>query len=397
MGVGPEQNFTYMWALQSKMGFVIDIRRQNMLEILMLKALFEISPTRADYVANLFSKRHPTGIDAGTNVKALMAAFAAAPSEGLAKNQQAVRDSLARHGFTLSAEDLTRIAFVQETFNRGGLGIVAEYSSPGSPSGVPVTFVDLMTATDRSGQPWSFLSTEAAYQYIRELHRKNLIIPLVGDFAGPSAIRKVGDYVRQRNSNVGTFYMSNVEYYLSGSTMKAFQANLATLPIDASSMLIRWSPRPTIQFVPWFTPDLGIVATIIQPASEYVDLIKANKAPTTYPDVLRGTKNPVAVASAAPDPSLRRVKGSVAGIAGLKPGEIVQVELLEGLRANGRIISADVASDGSFEVINVSPRSYQAIVLRTCSGCRTQRFASTPVNVVVGARDVTDLRLTFVP
>ena len=55
LGVGPEQNFTYMWALQSKMGFIIDIRRQNMLEILMLKALFEISPDRADYLANLFS------------------------------------------------------------------------------------------------------------------------------------------------------------------------------------------------------------------------------------------------------------------------------------------------------------------------------------------------------
>jgi len=47
MGVGPEQNFTYMWALQSKMGFIIDIRRQNMLTILLHKALFEMSADRA--------------------------------------------------------------------------------------------------------------------------------------------------------------------------------------------------------------------------------------------------------------------------------------------------------------------------------------------------------------
>src|SRR5262249_2770827 len=67
LGVGPEQNFTYMWALQSKMGFIIDIRRQNMLTILLHKALFEISPDRADYVANLFSKRRPAGLDANTN------------------------------------------------------------------------------------------------------------------------------------------------------------------------------------------------------------------------------------------------------------------------------------------------------------------------------------------
>jgi hypothetical protein len=286
---------------------------------------------------------------------------------------------------------------MQEIFNRGGLGIVAEFASPGSPSGVPVTFIDLMTATDRNGQPWSFLSSEAAYQYIKELHRKNLIIPLVGDFAGPSTLRKVGDYVRQRNSNVATFYMSNVEYYLNGATMKAFQANLAALPFDSSSMLIRWSPRPTIQYVPWFTPELGIVATIIQPASEFVDLIKTNRAPSTYPDILRATKNPVAVAAEAQDPALRRVKGIVVGIAGLKPGEVVQVELVEGLRANGLIISADVASDGSFELRNVSPRTYQAIVLKTCGGCRTLQIAANPVNVVVGDKDVTGLRLPFVP
>src|SRR3954469_9205181 len=32
MGVGPEQNFTYITALHPKIAFIIDIRRQNMLE-----------------------------------------------------------------------------------------------------------------------------------------------------------------------------------------------------------------------------------------------------------------------------------------------------------------------------------------------------------------------------
>src|SRR5882724_2313888 len=90
LGVGPEQNFTYMWALQSKMGFIIDIRRQNMLTILLHKALFEMSADRADFVANLFSRRRPAGLDANTSAKALMAAFNAAPSEGLQKNIEAV-------------------------------------------------------------------------------------------------------------------------------------------------------------------------------------------------------------------------------------------------------------------------------------------------------------------
>src|SRR5437868_284401 len=49
VGVGPEQNFTYITALQPKIAFVIDIRRQNMIEHLMYKALFELSPDRADF------------------------------------------------------------------------------------------------------------------------------------------------------------------------------------------------------------------------------------------------------------------------------------------------------------------------------------------------------------
>src|SRR6188768_1838176 len=53
LGVGPEQNFTYIAALQPRIAFVIDIRRQNLVEHLMYKALFELSPSRADFVSRL--------------------------------------------------------------------------------------------------------------------------------------------------------------------------------------------------------------------------------------------------------------------------------------------------------------------------------------------------------
>jgi hypothetical protein len=396
LGVGPEQNFTYMWALQSKIGFIIDIRRQNMLEILMLKALFEVSPDRADFVANLFSKKRPAGLDANTSAKALMNAFANSQSEGLAKNIDSVKTALTKHGYTLSADDLARISFVQEIFNRGGVTITAEFSSPGSPAGVPVTFTDLMTATDRKGQPWSFLSSEAAYQYIREMHRKNLIIPLVGDFAGPSAIRRVGEYLKARNANVAAFYLSNVEYYLSGPTMKAFQSNVASLPIDSSSTLIRWSPRPTVPYLPWYTPEMGVVVSLLTPASELVELVKTNQAPTTYRDVLSGTRDPQTLTAAMQDPSLRKVTGRIMGISGLKSNEILRVELVENLRPAGLIVSSDVADDGTFEVRNVRPRTYQAIVLKSCKGCSNSTVAATPINVVVADKDIADLRLALI-
>jgi len=396
LGVGPEQNFTYMWALQSKIGFIIDIRRQNMLTILLHKALFEMSTDRADFVANVFSRRRPAGLDINASAKALMGAFSSAPSEGLEKNIEAVKGVLAKHGYTLSGADVARISFIQETFNRGGLSITAEYASPGSPGGIPVTFTDLMTATDKNGQSWSFLSSEAAYRYIRELHRKNLIIPLVGDFAGPASIRSVAEYLKQRNSAVTAFYLSNVENYLNGPTMRAFQSNLSALPIDSSSMLIRWSPRPTIPSVPWYTLDMGPVVTMMSPFSELVDLYKANKAPTNFSEVLRGTVEPNLLANSRQDPSLRKVTGLVTGITGLKPDELLRVSLVENLRPSGLIFTADVAADGSFEVRNVSSGPYQAIVLRTCRGCSASRVASTAINVVVADKEVTNVRLQFI-
>src|SRR5678815_5448069 len=54
LGVAPEQNFTYIAALRPKIAFIIDIRRENMLEMLMYKALFESSSTRTDFLSRLF-------------------------------------------------------------------------------------------------------------------------------------------------------------------------------------------------------------------------------------------------------------------------------------------------------------------------------------------------------
>src|ERR1041385_6385864 len=129
--------------------------------------------------------------------------------------------------------------------------------------------------------------------------------------------------------------------------MKAFQANLSTLPIDSSSMMIRWSPRPTIPSVPWYRLDMGPVVTMLSPISELVDLYKANKAPTNFSEVLRGTVDPAVLANFRQDPSLRRVTGQVTGISGLKPSELLRVSLVENLRPAGLILTADVAADGS--------------------------------------------------
>ncbi len=75
-------------------------------------------------------------------------------------------------------------------------------------------FVEIQVATDSAGLHRSYLATAENYRALRAMERDNLIVPVVGDFAGPKAIRGVGSYLRDHNATVTAFYLSNVEQYL---------------------------------------------------------------------------------------------------------------------------------------------------------------------------------------
>ena len=134
------------------------------------------------------------------------------------------------------------------------------------------------------------------------------------------------------------------------------------------------------------------MATGLQSMTEFVDLLKTGRAPTTWPDAVRGTKDPDALARSVQDPSLRRVAGRVTGVTGLQPNEFLAVELVENPRGSGLILHTEIGPDGSFEFRNVQPRMYQAIVLRTCRNCQYLMGMGAPVAVVVGDNDITNLQ-----
>jgi hypothetical protein len=139
------------------------------------------------------------------------------------------------------------------------------------------------------------------------------------------------------------------------------------------------------------------VVTMLSPISELVELYKAGRSPSTFAETYKATVDPMTLAASILDRSLRRVNGSVTGLAGLKPTEVLRVELVEILRPSGLIITAEVATDGSFQVKNVSAGTYQAIVLRSCIGCNYSRVGGTPVSVVVADKDITGLQLVLNP
>src|SRR5262249_36248084 len=139
----------------------------------------------------------------------------------------------------LSEDDLGGIEWVYSNFSRFGTRI--NYGSSGRGGfGNGVTYADLMTATDAQGVFRSYLANEENFNVLKSLESKNLIVPVVGNFAGPKAIRAVGKYVKDNQATVVAFYLSNVEQYLQQDGIwDDFCRSVATLPLDASSTFIR--------------------------------------------------------------------------------------------------------------------------------------------------------------
>ena len=248
LGVGPEQNYSYIVALRPKLAFIVDVRRGNRDLHLLYKAFIEMSADRADFLSRLFARPRPAELPsggAGTSVGQLFAAYQrATPSAELfEENLRAATGWLQRHhSFDLSDDEVAGLEYVYRAFFEGGPDL--NYSFPnggfGRGGNFP-TYADLMTQTDGGGEHLSYLASEDHFRVLGELERNNAIIPLVGNFAGPKALRAVGGYLREHGATVSAFYTSNVEMYLfqQADDWKKFYGNVAALPIDEKSTFIR--------------------------------------------------------------------------------------------------------------------------------------------------------------
>src|SRR5437763_1371194 len=114
------------------------------------------------------------------------------------------------------------------------------YNGPGNGNnfggrGRMPSYAELMTQNDGHDLNRSYVSTEENFRILQDLENKNLLIPLVGDFAGPKAIRAVAEYLREHDASVTAFYTSNVEQYLfqQNDDWNKFYTNVATLPVDS--------------------------------------------------------------------------------------------------------------------------------------------------------------------
>ena len=240
LGVGPDQNFSYIASLQPRIAFILDIRRDNLLEHLMFKALFAHAADRIAFLCLLFGKALPADTTGWSSRDlAALLDYVTRASPDLPVARAVLSAGLKQLGFPLSPKDLETIARFHAIFTTEGPGL--RLTTFGRPDRLDYPdYRRLLLERDLNGKPANYLATESDFRFVKSLEGRNLVVPVVGDFAGPHALAAIGDYLAAHGLKVSAFYTSNVEQYLfRGTSFEAFRKNVGHLPHDATSVMVR--------------------------------------------------------------------------------------------------------------------------------------------------------------
>lgn len=244
LGVGPEQNFTYIAHIQPEIAFIVDIRREALVQHLLYKAIFQLADTRLEFLSLLLCRsiKMESELDGVDSPQQLIDYFARAPDSDAvyAANLDLIQKIISETFLiTLTEEEADFLADIYAAFKKVGLEISFQYNPRwGIWKGTP-TYADLMLARGPDGGYGNFLASENAYLFVRNLQRTNRVLPLVGDFAGDKALISVGNFLKEHGLTISAFYVSNVEQLLSAASFASFVENMRSLPVDNRSVLIR--------------------------------------------------------------------------------------------------------------------------------------------------------------
>ena len=243
VGVGPEQNFSYIAQIKPELAILVDIRRDNMLLHLLFKAMFASARNRMEFLTLLYGRPVPPQLAMWTDLplEQILTYLSERPGDPLLhrRHHAALMEQVGRYGVALDSTDRATLQRFHEEFMIEGVEI--RFTSRGRPArmGYP-SAAQLYLATDLEGRQASYLATEDAFRSVRDLHRRDRIIPAVGDLSGPTAMPAIATYLRERKLAVSALYVSNVEMYLfRQGTFPRFAENVKRLPAGRSSVLIR--------------------------------------------------------------------------------------------------------------------------------------------------------------
>lgn len=241
IGVGPEQNFTYIALTRPELAIIVDLRRDNALLHVLYKALFEVAQSRLEFLSLLLGRPYDPKLepaqDAGIDV-VLAAVQTVAPVRDWFARQRAGLDARIRsYGLDLSEDDMVRINRMHELFFVRQLDLRFELHKANGrkyPS-----LQDLLRLRASSGYG-TFLDTRESFEFVQGLERQHRIVPLVGDVSQARPLGTIADELGRRGLRLRAFYISNVEQYLIGRpSFRGWLDNLRRLPHDERSVLVR--------------------------------------------------------------------------------------------------------------------------------------------------------------
>jgi len=242
VGVGPQQNFHYIGRLRPTWAFIVDIRYDNMLHHLLLNALLVNAENPPEYVCWLFSRRCDLPSEVPEALDRWLPLVEASPPDedryraNLKKVFSHVENRLE---YPLSAAARRRVEFIYRSYFDEQLGL--RFRSHGRrPMPHHPTYRRLLVAETPAGELAHFLSRAGDYDYVRELAKSDRLVPVVGDFAGEHALRRIAQFIEDRGETVTAFYVSNVEFYLiRNGVFPDYVENVRALPRADSARFIR--------------------------------------------------------------------------------------------------------------------------------------------------------------
>jgi hypothetical protein len=243
VGVGPDQNFSYIAAVRPHVAYLVDIRRDNALQHLLYKALFALSRNRLEFLALLTGRAVPADLATwdDADIERIVERLDGAPHDSAAHAaaRGRVDSALARLAVPLDDEARATIATIHDRFAAEGLDLRFESHGRMAQPYYP-TFRQLVLETDRAGRRASYLAREEDFRFVREMERRNLVVPVVGNLAGPHALAAIGRDAAARGLRISALYASNVEFYLMREgSFDAWARTVAALPHDARSVIVR--------------------------------------------------------------------------------------------------------------------------------------------------------------
>jgi len=266
VGVGPDQNFSYIALIRPAMAFMLDIRRDNLLEHVLFKSLFAISRNRMEFLCRLFGKPVPADIDrwTGRQIAPILLYLERTPTDSgaVAETRRLSNERIAGFAVPLDARDRGMIERYRAEFVADGLE--TRYSSIGRNNrGDYPTFRQLVLAGDRNGHLASYLAEEEPFQYVRAMENRDQVVPVVGNVAGEKAVKAIGQYATDHHLVVSAFYLSNVEQYLLGRDggFDQYARNVVALPRDSTSVIIRSYFGRLGMVHPLYVPAPGNIST----------------------------------------------------------------------------------------------------------------------------------------